>query len=151
MSSIEFEQRRKELLDKISAIRHGDAPENAAVASDTVVVFAAKSPFIDGLMATVGKKHPVRQFWDSEEASGFCIDHPALPVIIHMDLPTDWKSATDVFTAVKTVNPTARVMLCTKTPSSVPVQTLVTQKAEVLAVPFSAELLFEKLKPVSRA
>jgi hypothetical protein len=142
----DFDKNKKELLDRLEAMRQKVKDEAFARDSAAIVVFAQKSPFIEGLVKTLEKKHLVRFFFNVDEACSFCIDHKSAHVILDMDPPTDWKMSTDVFTTVKTVNPGARFILCTKTPGSTEVQTLAAQKAEVLALPFSAEALFRKLK-----
>ncbi len=146
MASIDFEKRKKELLDKINSMRQQQTHESVTVAEGTVAVFATESPFIDELISIIGKKHPVRVFSDAEQMIAFCTAHPDLPAILDMDQPTDWKMSTDVFSAVKTINPGIRVILCTKNPSSHETQTLVSHKADVLAVPFSADQLFHMLR-----
>jgi hypothetical protein len=140
---MEFEKNRQELLDAIEQMRQKAKDDEE---KGKIVVFGAQSPFIDGLIQTIQKKHGVCFFSTSEEACAYCIKYQTGVIIIDMDPPTDWKMATDVFTGVRTNNPAVKVVICTKTPSAVPVQTLAAQKADVLAIPFSSDVLFRKIK-----
>ena len=138
-----FEKNRKELLDKIEQLRH---QAKADQEKGNVVVFGAKGAFVDGLIQTLEKKYPTRFFSNADEACAYCLTYETKVIIIDIDPPTDWKMATDVFTGVRTSRPDVKVIVCTKAPSSVPVQTLAAQKADVLAIPFSADVLFKKIK-----
>jgi hypothetical protein len=141
----DFEQNRKELLETIGKLRK-DGSGQAGGGKDTVILFGAKSPFMDALVQTVEKKYPAGFFDDPEQAAARGLESSPCRVIIDMDPPTDWKMATDVFTTIKTVRPDAGVFLCTSHPDSDPVKTLAAQKGIVLVKPFSADLLFRKIK-----
>jgi DNA-binding NtrC family response regulator len=139
----DFEKSRQALLDKIEQMRHkAKADEEKA----KVVVFGAPSPFVDGLVLTIKKKYGVSFFSDADEACAYCLTYETNVIIIDMDPPTNWKMATDVFTGVRTLRPHVTVIICTKAPLSVPVQTLAAQKADVLVIPFSVDVLFKKIK-----
>jgi DNA-binding NtrC family response regulator len=140
---MEFEKNRQELLDAIQQMRQKAKHDEE---KGKIVVFGAQSPFIDGLIQSIQKKHRVCLFSNSEEACAYCIKYQTGVIIIDMDPPTEWKMATDVFTGVRTSNPAVKVIICTKTPDAVPVKTLAAQKADVLTIPFSADVLFRKIK-----
>ncbi len=144
-----FERNRQELLDKLGHLRKKGKIESDAepeVEKKEVVVYASRSPFFDGFIKTLEKHHKVQYFSNAEEAIEYCLSTETRNLILDMDLPTDWKMATDVFTTVKTMQPKAQVFLCTKTPEALPIKTLAAQKGIVLAIPFSADILFSKLK-----
>jgi hypothetical protein len=62
-----------------------------------------------------------------------------------MDLPTDWRMSTDVFTNTKMLKPAVKFVLLTKNPDSTPVRTIAAQGALVLAKPFKMEALRDLL------
>jgi DNA-binding NtrC family response regulator len=149
-STQDFAQNKKELLEKLDSMKKKVKEEADAIERAEVIVYAQKSVFIDGLVQTLEKKYKVRIFSDVEEASAYCTEHLAENVILDMDLPTDWRMSTDVFTTVKTLRPDVHFMLCTKSPHAVWVETLAAQKAKVLVIPFSADELFAYLKKTVR-
>jgi DNA-binding NtrC family response regulator len=142
---IKFEENKNDLLGQLDAMRQKKKDEAFAKDHNAIVIFAANSPFIEGLINTLERKYLVKLFSDVNEACAFCIDHVSNRIIMDMDLPTDWKLSMDLFTTVKTVNPGARIIVCTKDPGTKEVRTLIAQKAEVLELPFSANVLFGKL------
>jgi hypothetical protein len=144
--AIAFEQNKRDLLSKIEELKAKAKAEADIKEKAEVIVYGAKSVFLDGLIEVMAKKFTVKYFNNSEEASMYCQDHLASRLVLDMDQPTDWKSSTDVFTTVKMVRPDMRIFVCTKNPDAVPVQTLVAQKAAVLTIPFSVDTLFHNLK-----
>ena len=139
-----FEKNKQALLNQINSLRHTESPQ--APKKPNVIIFGAKSPFMDGLLDTLTKMCALEFFDDVEKAADYCIEHTVNDIIIDMDPPTDWKKSTDVFTTVRTVNPKIHFILLTKTPQAVPVATLAAQSAEVLVKPFGTNVLFKKLK-----
>jgi len=144
--SIAFEQSKKELLDTIGQMKQKTKADADVIEKAIVVVYGAASPFVDGLLDTLRKQFEVEFFTNAEDASNYCFEHLSYRLILAMDAPTDWKMATDVFTTVKMMRPDMQVFLSTKSPNSVPIQTLAAQKATILAIPFSVDILFHKLK-----
>jgi len=144
-----FERNRQELLDKLDHLRQkgkGEPARDPQEDKKEVVVYASRSAFFDGFIKTLEKHHTVQFFTNAEEAIEYCLATNVRNLILDMDMPTDWKMSTDVFTTVKTMKPTVQVFLCSKTPEAIPVKTLAAQKGIVLAIPFSADILFNKLK-----
>jgi len=96
----DFEKNKKALLEKITALHHSDLPHSEPLSKQAfpdVIVFGALSPFMEGLIDALEKKRPLEFFQDPGKATDYCLDHEVSNVILDMDLPTDWKMATDVF------------------------------------------------------
>ena len=139
-----FEKNKKALLDQINSLRTPEKPQ--ASHNPDIIVYGAKSPFMEGLLGALNKLCALEFFNDVEKATEYCIDHRVNTIILDMDIPTDWKMSTDVFTTVKTVNPQTHFILLSKTPEALPVATLAAQGAEVLMKPIGTDVLFKKLK-----
>jgi DNA-binding NarL/FixJ family response regulator len=145
IQDINFEKNKKELLEKLEALKKKSKEEDLQKQKNTVVIFAKSSLFIEGLKDALKRKYFIKHFENSEEASNFCISNNINKIILDMDSPTDWRDATDVFTTVKTIKPDVRIIISTKEPQQIPVKTLQQKGACVLKVPFSSELLFSNL------
>ena len=139
-----FEKNKKALLDQINSLRNPEKPQVSR--NPEIIVYGAKSPFMEGLLGALNKLCALEFFNDVEKATEYCIDHRVNTIILDMDIPTDWKMSTDVFTTVKTVNPKSHFILLSKTPEALPVATLTAQGAEVLMKPIGTDVLFKKLK-----
>jgi len=139
-----FEKNKQAILNQINSIRHTEKPQTPQ--KPDVIIFGAKSPFMEGLLDALKKQCALEFFDDVEKATEYCVEHAVNEIILDMDLPTDWKKSTDVFTTAKTVNPNIHFILLTKTPQAIPVATLAAQSAEVLVKPFGTDILFKKLK-----
>jgi CheY-like chemotaxis protein len=149
----DFEKNKKALLEKITALHHSDLPHSEPLSKQAfpdVIVFGALSPFMEGLIDALEKKRPLEFFQDPGKATDYCLDHEVSNVILDMDLPTDWKMATDVFTTVRMMKTTLHFILLTKSPQSTPVETLAAQGVEVLTKPFGTDMLFKKLTMLPR-
>jgi PleD family two-component response regulator len=141
--ALEFEKNRKDLLDTIEQMRHKAKTDEER---GKVLVFGERCAFVDGLIQTIEKKHRTRFFSNPDDACAYCLKYGTKVVIMDMDPPTDWKMSTDVFTTVRTSMPGVTVIICTKTPNEVHIQTLAAQNAVVLAIPFSSDILFRVIK-----
>jgi DNA-binding NtrC family response regulator len=139
-----FEENKKKLLEQISSMK-GSSSSIIKEKMD-VCIYGIISPFMNGLLEKVGEKFKTVFFDDAETAYGFCIDNDVKVVLLDMDQPTDWKMSTDVFTTVRTAKTGIDFILMTKTPNSVPVETLAAQSALVLVKPFGVDSLFKILK-----
>jgi hypothetical protein len=132
---INFEQNKKDLLNKISAFRKKDAdaaqPSGSARARD-VVIFGAHRE----------KERPIAGFHDVESVFNYCLDSPVRWIIADMDPPTNAKSITDLFSAVKSIKPDIQFILLTKYPRTTTVRVLTAKSAIMFEKPFKmAELL----------
>jgi hypothetical protein len=157
-----FEQNRKDLLQQLNQLRRekavkrkvdqiqqkftgtSTAGESAArkVEKVTAVLYGAKSLFISKLIPVLQTSCTIFHFDNHEKAESFILDNNISHIILDMDQPTDWKSATDIFSSTKIMFPNSRFLLCSMDPSAVPVQTLVAQGATVAPKPVSAEDLY---------
>lgn len=152
MDSI-FEENKKNLLDRINAMRqtgdkvsNSDNVENTTQSAAEICIYGIKSTFIDILIDTMKKQFNMEFFDNAEEAFGFCIDNKVKIVLLDMDPPTDWKISTDVFTTIKTAKPGMHFILMTKSPHTTPVETLAALSADILIKPFGIDVLFKNLK-----
>jgi DNA-binding NtrC family response regulator len=139
-----FEKNKKDLLETIKSLRQPEKPEMPAEAH--VVIYGVECPFMEGLIEHSKKHFPLRAFGSFEAAISYCFDNSVRVVILDMDLPTDWKMATDVFTNVRTMKPDVQFILMTTTPQSIPVLTLAAQSAKVLKKPFVFDMLVSAVK-----
>jgi hypothetical protein len=145
-----FEIRKKDLLEKLNALRgqtdEAATPSDAAAKPDChIALYGAHSPFFDDLGVELKKMCDAASFQEVEAIIEYCADQPVYSVILDMDLPTDWRMSTDVFTNVKMLKPVVKFVLLTKNPESTPVRTLAAQGALVLAKPFKMDSLRDLL------
>ena len=142
---INFEQNKKDLLNKISTFRKKDADAaepSGAVRPRDVVIFGAHSPLINDLMSDMEKERPIAGFHDVESVFNYCLDSPVRWIITDMDPPTNAKSITDLFSAVKSIKPDIQFILLTKYPRTTTVRVLTAKSAVMFEKPFKmAELL----------
>ena len=139
-----FEKNKKDLLDTIKSLRQVENIEKPAEVE--VVFYGVECPFLNGLVEHTKKHFSLKAFASHELAISYCFDNPVRLVILDMDLPTDWKMATDVFTNVRTMKPDVQFILMTTNPRSIPVLTLAAQSAKVLKKPFVFEMLLSEIK-----
>jgi hypothetical protein len=164
-SDKKFEENRQQLLLKLSKMRRDNtvkrkvdqikvkasagataaATPSRKVSKKTVVAFGVKGLFMNSMLQMLQATCTVFHFADSEKALEFIMDNSVTHIILDMDLPTDWKAATDIFSSAMTIAPQTLFLVCSMEPNSVQVQVLVAQGAMVAAKPLASDELFRFL------
>lgn len=157
---MDFEQNRREILDKLAEMRKDKKrrqppplksgpsrttkrqkePASEKVRKE-IIFYGKMSLFLKNMIRTLTSTYTVSCFDNQDTACTYCIDNDISCILLDMDEPTDWKMSTDVFTTIKTLNPNVKFLLFAKKLNSTPVQTLISQGA----IPFSKPVLFEDL------
>lgn len=159
---MDFEKNRQQILDNLSKVkREKTVAKRAAVKSSVsgttlaeaairekkcIILFGKQTFFLRSITSTLGANYRVEIFDNPEKACDFCLDNQVNFVFLDMDEPTDWRMSTDLFTTVKTVNPSISFFQFTARPAAVEVQTLEAQGAEILQKPVSLDSVKEALK-----
>jgi PleD family two-component response regulator len=158
-----FEQNKKALLNKLSSMHRDNVLKkkemsikikNSQTRSSSnqppttkqkkeILVFGKESFFMKNFINTLKSSYEVSYQTDVDKACEYCLDKIIDHVLLDMDEPTDWRISTDVFTTIKTINPTVNFILLTGAPEAVPVKTLQAQKAIVVMKPVSMEELYQ--------
>ncbi|MBD3419179.1 MAG: hypothetical protein GF398_03575 [Chitinivibrionales bacterium] len=157
-----FEDNRKAIMKQLSQIKRDKAMQKKArgtrspapevsesrttpLEKQKVIVYGKQSHFMRNFLYGIRGIFEETWFDDSEKAVNHCLDNTITSIILDMDEPTDWKMATDVFTNVKTINPAARIVLCTRDKAALPVETLAAQGGLIFEKPVDLEMLRELL------
>jgi DNA-binding NtrC family response regulator len=143
-----FQTSKSKLLETIKSLRQTEKTEEPTQAD--IVIYGVECPFIEGIVEHLKKHFALKAFGSHELAITYCFDNPVRVVILDMDIPTDWKMATDVFTNVRTMKPDIQFILMTTHPQSIPVLTLAAQSAKVLKKPFVFETLLSEIKTAAQ-
>lgn len=78
------------------------------------VVFASDTPFGQSIAKMLSDETVISTFSDPEKAINFTIDNSILTIILDIDPPSNPFHALDVFNALKILNPSIQVFVCTK-------------------------------------
>ncbi len=78
------------------------------------VVFASDAPFGQSLQQMLSDETVIAAFSDPEKAINFIVDNSILTIILDIDPPSNPYHALDVFNALKILNPSIQVFVCTK-------------------------------------
>ncbi len=147
-----FEKRRKEMLSSLSKVKSQKIQEKKIArkkvlnpSSNTIttpqkkeieiVVYGNESFFIRNLTQSLKSHYHITKFDNEEKACNYCIEKNINYILVDMDLPTDWRKSTDLFTTVKMGNPDAVFFLATSDYNSVPAQTLKNQGGKLFEKP----------------
>jgi hypothetical protein len=159
-----FESKRQEMMRELSKRRRdnvvkrkvanmqkqspNDQSSVSIVPSEKkrIAVYGADSFFIKNFIATLKLTNDVVYDSDVEKLIGMVMDSGILNIAVDMDPPTDWRMAVDVFTTIKTVNPTAVFYACTKDPSWVQARTIENQGALIIKKPVDFDHLYKIMK-----
>jgi hypothetical protein len=144
-----FERNRQAVMQQIEDLKkkraqiqeEEDAPRAPAVDAEmiNIVYYGAVVPYMEQIKEIMRRECNLIDFSNAAQAVDFCLDNNLFNVIVDMDEPTDWRQSTDVFNSVKTINPQARVLLCTKSKVAMPVKSLEVKGAAIITKPIAAK------------
>lgn len=160
-----FEQNRKQMLAKLSKLKRENvikrkvaSAKKKLAASDTqeieipssrvkrrIIVYGQDSYFLRSIKQRLSTVYEIIGFEDEELACDYCVSNDISYVFLEMDEPTDWRTSTDLFTNIKTLNPQVTMFLFTADVENHHVQTLVAQGATILTKPVNFDELFNLL------
>ncbi|MBN1983712.1 MAG: hypothetical protein JW795_19415 [Chitinivibrionales bacterium] len=159
-----FEQNRQNLLNKLSKVRREKIIDRKVNSSKlkslqkeknaieysapshkekmAVSLFGANSFFFRSLMQIMRASYNVFQSDNVDEICELSINQEVDHVLLDMDEPSKYTLATDVFNALKTINPKISLYLLTGDENSNHTQSLAAQGGIVITKPISFEDLY---------
>lgn len=103
-----------------------------------VCVFGKKSLFMKNLVNTLARNYMVSLYDEMEVAIDFSVSNNVVCVILDIDPPSDYHMAINVLTAVKTLLPEVKLLVCTKDRNDSRARSMVDHGCLVLEKPVSS-------------
>ncbi len=127
-------------------------PDEDLKESGTVqlVIFASESPFLESICSMLKPLIRVKILEDSEMAVNFILEFGIKNILLDLDTPSNSRKATDVFSAVKTLNPSVQFFAAIKNPLCTSAQELSSKGVVLLKKPLLRKQIEQFVKKLQK-